>query len=173
MHQTRTKTVTLSQGIGHDRIQVGRDLLYANRPGRLRVRNAVTPCQCPHIHAHHSIYHIHWHCCLYCQRRSPQRRPSLIPYQAVPVRPKPPLLCRYPAVRALAPPGVLGRCRRDAVLSCDSNLWSSDHLVERVSNMREDWLSVKGFMSVCAAAVVGGFLSLMRLLCFAREVRTP
>ena len=43
--------------------------------------------------------------------------------------------------------------------------------MERVSNMREDWLSVKGRMSMCAAAVVGGVLTLARLLCFARGVR--
>ena len=70
-----------------------------------------------------------------------------------------------------SPAGVLGRCWRDAGLSCDSNLWASDHLVERVSYMREDWLSVKGRMSMCAAAVVGGDLALARLLCFARGVR--
>ena len=40
--------------------------------------------------------------------------------------------------------------------------------MEHKSNMREDWLSVKDRMSMCAAAVVGGFLALARLLCFAR-----
>ena len=32
--------------------------------------------------------------------------------------------------------------------------------------MHENWLSVKGLMSICFAAVVGGFLSLVPLLCY-------
>ena len=66
--------------------------------------------------------------------------------------------------------GVFGHCHCNADSSCDSDLCSSDHLVKRVSNMRDDWLSIKGRMSMCAAAVVGDVLSLVRLQCFARGV---
>ena len=37
-----------------------------------------------------------------------------------------------------SPADVLSWRRRDPGSSCDSNLWSSDHLVERVSSILED-----------------------------------
>ena len=62
MHETRTRTVPLSQGIG-TRLRPGGPWFTLCQPRRTPpgAQHPVTPCQRSHIHAHHSIHHIHYH----------------------------------------------------------------------------------------------------------------
>ena len=130
--------MTLSQGIRPYRVQVSLVLPYADRPGRLRVRNARWPRVSVLIFMHIIVYIIYIIITIYTINNA-FRTSQAAAVMSLSCSPSP-----------SSPAGVLGRCRREADSSCDSSLWSSDQLPDHSSSPKSQGLSSQRFTQLQA-----------------------